>query len=338
MTLPPIYFYLPRSYLSRPLPTSPGANAPEFGLGIYAWILQTYLYLRENSFPCELTDRFPSEGIVLAHHNTLRGPLLSSVPNTKLLPICIKADGSRHPLAPLHIVQNPDAADARRGCYYLPHWPQPGLLPRSAERGDRFETIAYFGHIANLAPELRSPDWEKRLAAMGLQWQPIVNRHHWSDCQSVDSRWNDYRAIDAIVAIRGFGRRRTHTDKPATKLYNAWLAAVPTVMGVESAYRTEGRDRVDYLEVTSLEETFAALEKLGDDPALRRTLVDNGSIAGRQFTPAKILDRWRAFLLDVAIPAFEDWISLPRYRQQIIGQRNYYYFFVEKVKRKLLAR
>jgi hypothetical protein len=338
MTLPPIYFYLPRSYLSRPLPTRAGENAPEFGLGIYAWTLQTYLYLRENNIPCQLTDRFPPEGIVLAHHNALREPLLFSAPDSRLLTICIKADGSRHPRARLHIVQNPIEADPRRGCYYIPHWPQPGLLPRSADRGDRFETIAYFGHITNLAPELRSLAWKKKLAVMGLQWRPIVNRNHWTDFQSLDPRWNDYRAIDAIVAIRDFTGRRTHADKPATKLYNAWLAGVPAVMGVESAYRAEGRDRVDYLEVTSLEATFAALEKLRDDLAFRRSLVDNGSIAARRFTPEKILDRWRAFLVDIATPAFENWLSLPRYRQEIIRQRDLYSFFGEKVNRKLRSR
>jgi hypothetical protein len=338
MTLPPIYFYLPRPYLSQALPTKVGVNAPEFALGIYAWTLQTYLYLQENNFPCQLTDRFPSEGIVLAHHNALRGPLLSTESDSKLLTISIKADGSLSPRAQLHIVQNPSKADPRRGFYYIPHWPQPGLLARAEERGDRFETISYFGHIANLAPELRSLDWEKQLAAIGLQWRPIVNRNHWADYQSVDPGWNDYRAIDAIVAIRSFSHRRTHTDKPATKLYNAWLAGVPAVMGVESAYRAEGENRVDYLEVTSLEETFAALEKLRDDAPLRRTLVNKGFNAAQKYTPEKIVARWLSFLSDVAIPAFEDWISLPRYRQRIIQQRNFYYFFVEKVNRKLLSR
>ncbi|WP_303069820.1 hypothetical protein [Bilophila wadsworthia] len=27
----------------------------------------------------------------------------------------------------------------------MPHWPQPGLIPRDPARGDRLETIAYFG-------------------------------------------------------------------------------------------------------------------------------------------------------------------------------------------------
>jgi hypothetical protein len=46
MTLPKIYFYLPQPYLSPDIPTNPQENWSGFGIGIYAWTLQTYLHLQ----------------------------------------------------------------------------------------------------------------------------------------------------------------------------------------------------------------------------------------------------------------------------------------------------
>jgi hypothetical protein len=199
MTLPPIYFYLPQPYFPQHLPENAEENWPGFGLGIHAWILQTYLRLRGEGFACHLTRSLPSEGIVLLHRNVLRLHRTPVRPGSKLLLVCVKAEERRYPYAQLHLVQNPAEANPSLGCHYLPHWPQPGLVPRSQQRGDRFETIAYFGHVANLAPELQSPSWKRQLAALGLCWQPVINRNRWDNFQEIDSRWNDYSQKRVIL-------------------------------------------------------------------------------------------------------------------------------------------
>jgi hypothetical protein len=338
MILPPIYFYLPKHYFPQHLPMSAEENWPGFGLGLHTWTLQTYLRLTGNGFPCHLTSTLPSEGIVLLHRNALRAHQTPVKPNSKLLLICIKAEGKRYPYAQLHLVQNPGEANPSKGCHYLPHWPQPGLVPRSQQRGDRFESIAYFGHAANLTPELQSPDWERQLAALGLRWQPIINHNNWDDFQPVDSRWNDYSQVDAIVAVRRFQANGTYSNKPATKLYNAWLAGVPALLGVESAYRSEGRNQVNYLEVTSLDELMAALKRLQASPALRHRLVDDGSLRAQAFLPTKITQKWLNFLLEIAVPSFDRWIGLPSYLQRMILEKNFLMSVGEKVKSRLLSR
>lgn len=338
LTLPPIYFYLPQPYFPQHLPASAADNWPGFGLGLHAWTLQTYLRLKGEGFPCQLTDCLPSEGIALLHHNALRVHQAPVKPTPKLLLICIKAEGERYPYAQLHVVQNPQEANPRNGRHYLPHWPQPGLIPRCRQRGDRFETIAYFGHAANLAPELKSPVWERQLAALGLRWQPIINHNPWDDFQQVDSRWHDCRQIDAIVAVRRFQTQETWGNKPATKLYNAWLAGVPALLGAESAYRSEGTNQVNYLEVASLADSLAALQQLQNDAPLRHALVKNGALRAQEVLPEKITQKWREFLLGIAVPAFYQWVGLPNYRQRTILEKNFLMFLGEKVKSKLLAR
>ncbi|NCR14306.1 MAG: hypothetical protein GPJ22_18095 [Microcystis aeruginosa LL13-03] len=338
MASPPIYFYLPQPYFPKRLPASAAENWPGFGLGLHAWTLQTYLRLKEEGFPCQLVDRLPSEGIVLLHHNALRVHQKPVKPSPKLLLICIKAEGDWYPYAQLHVVQNPAAANPRNGWHYLPHWTQPGLIPRCQRRGDRLETIAYFGHTANLAPELQSPSWERQLAALGLRWQPIINHNRWDDFQQVDSRWHDYSQIDAIVAVRRFHTREKWDDKPATKLYNAWLAGVPALLGVESAYRSEGTDQVNYLEVTSLKHLLTTLQQLQTDLPLHHALVKNGAWQAQSFLPAKITQKWREFLLEIAVPAFSDWVSLSNCRQRMILEKNFLLFLGQKVKSKVLPR
>jgi hypothetical protein len=93
-----------------------------------------------------------------------------------------------------------------------------------------------------------------------------------------------------------------HTGKPGTKLYNAWLAGVPAVLGPEPAFRELRRHELDYLEVTSVEEALAAIDRLRSDPALYRAMVDHGRERARDFSVEAILDRWTDLLWE-RVPA-----------------------------------
>jgi hypothetical protein len=334
MELPPIYFYLPKRYFPQSLPVSADENWLGFGLGIYAWTLQTYLRLQANGFPCQLVSNFPTEGIVLVHRNALRAHRKPLKPGQKILLICLKAEERPYPYAQLHVVQNPVEVATIKDSYYLPHWTQPGLIPRHHERGNCFENIAFFGHATNLTPELQTPSWEKQLAEIGLRWCPILNDNNWQDYSSLDSRWHDYSNVDAIVAVRSFNSSLTYSNKPATKLYNAWLAKVPALLGGESAYQSEGQKNVNYLEVTSRQELIDSLKKLQEDSSLRQTLTRNGWRRGQDFLPEKTTKKWQDFLTEVAIPAFHTWCDLPRYFQLIILQGKYFNFAIERAKLK----
>jgi hypothetical protein len=335
MSLPPIYFYIPQRYFPETVPENADENWPGFGVGMYAWTLQTYLRLHAEGFPCELATQFPLEGIVFVHHNAFRAHKHLIKPGRKLLLICLQAEGQPYPYAQLHIVQNPTGAIAAKNRYYIPHWTQPGLIPRHPQRGDRFENITYFGHVNNLAPELLDPSFAKQLEAMGLCWCPAINRNHWNDASQIDGRWNDYSEMDAIVAVRSFNCNHLYPDKPATKLFNAWLAGVPAVLGAESAYQIEGEKGKNYWEVNSLAELVSALERLKRDRVLRQTLVQNGHNRANFTRPSQITTKWRNFLENIAIPAYFNWCKTPHWLQQIELEKSHLTFLLERVQSKI---
>lgn len=311
--IPPIYFYIPQQdWPTSTLPKSANtywANFEgNFTSGVYAWTLQTYLRLKEDDFPCEFTGTLPTEGIVLAHRCSLPFHLK---PGTRVLIVCLKADYEQHPYAQLHVVLNFEEIKTLRNGYYMPHWPQAGLIPRAPTRKELFENVAFFGIEKNLAPELQTPSWQEQLKALGLRWH-VVGR----------DRWNDYSYVDAILAVRSF-EHKDYTRKPATKLYNAWHAGVPAILGCESAFQAERQSELDYLEVSSLNDSILALRLLRDDAKLRHAMVENGRLRALETQPDKLVTRWRSFLTDVAIPAWERWCKASNWSKQIYLARQY---------------
>ena len=302
--VPPIYFYLPKSLCSETeLPQNSEyhwqwlVERGNKNVGNYAWTLLTYLYLRANDFPCHFTNTIPSEGICLSHRSLLSDSLK---PNSNLLIVALQADRGRHPYAQLHVVQNPlqqtNSSFSLWQSFYIPHWTQPGLIPRNQDRGELLKNIAFFGYKSNLIYQLDRPLWENTLKELDLRWQIIDPLH-----------WNDYSQVDAVVAIRKFGYNWDHTWKPATKLHNAWLAGVPAILGCESAYQAERRNELDYIEVKSYEALVSAIKNLREDKELRSAMIDNARLRAEEVKPQKTVKQWQNFLLNVAIPAYQNW-------------------------------
>jgi hypothetical protein len=262
-------------------------------IGFSHWVLQTFVYLKEYGFECDLVEPFPEEGIILAHRDTLPTMLK---PGPKRLLVCLQADRSPHPHAQLSIVHNPcDARVNMKQAFYIPPWPQIGIIPRSKSRGARFKTIAYIGWEHNLAAELRSPLWQEALSHLGLELLQVTGDER--------SNWNDYSQVDAILAVRGFSRN-DYYDKPALKLFNAWHAGVPAILGAESAYRAERVSELDYIEVMSVDETLLALKLLAGNKQLREEIINNGWMRAKETRPEIIASRWIEFFTEIAIPAY----------------------------------
>lgn len=319
--LPPIYFYLPQEKWLDDMPEKPDIYWEEFGRGIYAWTLQTYLYLKADGFPCSLVGSIPNEGIVVGHRDSFPYKLR---PTAKILMVCIKADRNPHPYAQLHVVQNPQEAKKSKDSYYITHWRQPGLIPRSSERGDRFENIGYFGITSNLAPELKSPFWSKQLEELGLNWE-IIPRN----------RWYDYSNIDAVVAVRNF-QQQDYIEKPATKLYNAWHAGIPAILGKESAFQVERKTEFDYFEVSSVEDAVNVLKRLRDNPQLCEKVRENGKIRGQEIEPQNVVRQWRSFLTNVALLKYIEWCRSSRLIKQLYLQGCYFSVKFNGFKNKIL--
>lgn len=284
------------------------------------WIYQTWRLLIEAGVSCFLREGLPKDGgIIIAmspSFYSIAALLKSEATQTTradswLRPfflVDIVADGLPHPAAHLHLVQNREHARRLPRSLFMPHWPQPHLIPRDQARGLRFEKICFFGDVRNLAPELCSIAWQEKL----YQELGLVLEIRGAD------QWHDYSDVDGVIAIRDFGYSR-HLHKPATKLYNAWLAGVPFIAGNDSAYAADGHPGRDYLVATSAEKVFQHLKRLKNNPLVRQNLVKNGSASSAAYTREATFQRWKR-LLQTTLPQ-----EAHAWHQQSALKRSWFY-------------
>lgn len=179
----------------------------------------------------------------------------------------VRGERSRPLLSHVEILQN-GRGGTRAERRFLPHWPQPGLIPRDRARGDRLARVVYKGRPENLQPDFLSARWCHELDRLGIEWVSESGCGERGD----GSSWHDYSRIDAVLAIRPIAGYKSRL-KPATKLQNAWLAGVPAILGREPAFRELRRSPYDYLEATDLASALAAVRSLGDPDTYRAMVV-----------------------------------------------------------------
>ena len=269
--------------------------------GFTAWIVSTYVRVKNAGLPCEFIDHIPSSGILFALSDSLgnRHPYTG-----ELMVVCAKSDKEFHPSAYLHVVQNPDDCHNRKNHiwkpYYIPHWPQPNLISRRKSREFLVENVAYMGTRTNLAKELLSEDWNNSLRQLGVNWHPHFSHH----------KWSDYSEVDIIVAARSFSDRRDK-NKPASKLINAWRAEVPAILAPESAFLAVRKSELDFAIVNSLDEIIDAIQKLKTNPKLYRSMLDNGIKRSQEFQEDKITQLWLNFFNEYVFPEYQRWLKMP---------------------------
>ncbi|MBI4916623.1 MAG: hypothetical protein HY825_12315 [Acidobacteria bacterium] len=295
------FFHSGAREFGPPAAIDPDREPHRFERGEHAWTVQTCVRLARAGLPVSLADRAPSHGIVVFHAKERRELLRSLPARADVLLVGIRADNGECRAADAEVVQNGRFADGRRRVF-IPFWPQPGLVPRDPGRGATIRRAAFKGFTRNLASELRSPAWSGFLDSLGIDW--VLDGMDFHDhLNGRDGlRWADYRDIDLVVAVRETDLR-LHTEKPAAKLYNAWAAGVPAVLGCEHAYRELRHSELDYLEVADLAGAQAAVARLLGDPALYRRMVEHGRRRAGEFAPERILERWRTLLFS-ELPAF----------------------------------
>jgi hypothetical protein len=95
-------------------------------------------------------------------------------------------------------------------------------------RFDRFENVCFFGERSNLAPEL-----------------PTAAGKAGSEANLALTSWSAVRIAGMTTVKPTVLWRREVSDVPRTckashELYNAWLAGVPFIGGMDSAYTADG--------------------------------------------------------------------------------------------------
>jgi len=272
----------------------PDRDWRELQTGERAWILQTWLRLRRAGHPVELSATAPEDGLVVFHAKQAKELLRQRSRLRTSILVAARADNRQSLIADFEILQNGFFADGRRR-FAIPHWPQSGLVPRDPARGERIERIAYKGFAANLHPDFRTPAWTGFLAQEGIEW--VVDAVEFDGRNRRELDWPDFRTVDLALAVRP-AERKQRRSKPATKLFNAWLAGVPALLGPELAFQELRRSELDYLEVASVADAREAVLRLRRDPGLYRAMVENGLRRGEEFTHEALVARWAKLLFE----------------------------------------
>jgi hypothetical protein len=304
----------------------PDAEPHRLVLGEDYWIVLTFARLRDAGMDVHLSNRVPDAGVVVFYAGDKRAVWSqlhrASEGSQPVLLAAVRSD--RHPVgfADVEIVQNASSADGVR-TLHVPHWPQPDLLPRDPARGSTLRFALFPGTPQNLDPAFDS-DTAQRF----LRERNIELRSAGAGAQPV---WNDFRDVDALLALRPAAMGLVR-NKPAWKLFNAWLAGVPAVLGAESGYRELREGPLDYLEAATAGEALRALQRLQDEPGLYAAMVANGLRRGEAFTTQATLARWQQLLarLDARLPQLQ---SCPPSRATR-GRRE----FVARLRRMLKSR
>lgn len=274
----------------------PDAEPWRLVLGEHYWIVLSFVRLRDAGIAVRLDNRVPDEGIVVFYAGDKRSAWEAARRGSRALLVAVRSDRNPVGFADIEVVQNAASADGVRA-FHVPHWPQPGLLPRDPARGAVPRTLLFPGTPQNLHPGFRVPLWQDFLRARALTF-----RCHGGNGTSL--AWHDYRDVDVMLAIRPSGATEVR-NKPAWKLFNAWLAGTPAILGPESGYRELRAGPLDYLEAAGPDEAMAAIDRLLADPGLYAAMVENGLVRGRAYTSAATVRAWCALDSDVLQPAWQ---------------------------------
>lgn len=250
--------------------------------GIDAWIVQSFLILRERGMDVRFSERFDPTAVCVAHRDDVR---LGNGAHRAGLLIAVRADRAPVGLCDLEIVQN--RLQTSPTARFLPHWPQPGLRPRDPARAPGLRRLGYLGRVDALPAAYRAPDFAARLQAIGVE---LVLRHR---------DWHRVDDLDAVLAVRD-APAELLLQKPASKLINGWLAGVPVIIGPEPAYRELLRSPLDAIEVGDAEACLSAVATLAADPARWQAMVANGRERARDFTREAVAAQWEALLAEAA--------------------------------------
>jgi len=259
-----------------------------------SWCVQPFLELKRLGLNVLPSTCMVPGALCVAHYDDL---YVWEFPWRSFIVGC-RPDRPPAPMAHLRLVQNRLAVQRPRD-YYMPHYAQPGLMPRAPERGTRVECVAYFGLTANLREDFHDARFLAALKNMGMTLEMREMGVH------------DFSGVDVILAVRP-GTRYDIDLKPPSKLFNAWLAGCPAILGPESAYDQVRESELDFFRVETPGEALAALDMLRRSAALYAAMVENGRHRARDYTREQTTARWVEFLAGPATEAYECWLATQR--------------------------
>lgn len=235
-----------------------------YRFGPEIWTLTTFQYSKEYYSEIVLVNKLPESGIVMSHNDYLE----KIKPNRNQYFVSLQADRKMSKNAHCVIIQNKDQFWQKflfYKTYFVKHWPEKDVIKRDRNRKG-LKTIKYVGNPANLDKYFMSTDWLNFCNENNIVWEVINERN----------KWSDFTDIDLLIAVRSFGKTKIK-QKPATKLYNAWLANVPIIVGSnETAYFHERKSEYDFIDVDSIDTIkYKIVELIGNNKKYETFIVQS---------------------------------------------------------------
>lgn len=268
-----------------------GVNPAVFKEGRDVWVIQTYIALKMANYPnIFLSAEYKPDCINIAHRIDVRP--VDCVDN---FVVSIRAD--REPMFYSHVevVQNATSVWAKNH-HYVPHWPQPGLIPRDSRRGSTIRNISFFGKACHLKDELKDDFFIKSLQELSCTL-----------CIHEDNWW-DYSDTDLVLAVRE-GHRFYLDFKPASKLVNSWHAGCPVIVNYEAGYRELKKSDLDYIEADSPEKIIGLIKNLIEDRNKYSEMVENGFKRSLDFGFTDVVRCWITLIEEGIKPKYRKWES-----------------------------
>ena len=255
--------------------------------GPKCWVLQTMVIMAQRGLAVSIGRRAVPGAVNVVHpfdfglrHRGLRPYILSC-----------RADAHRPLTANFWLEQSGARGRSHRHAW-VPHWPQPGIVPRDPARGAAVETLVFKGDEINLDARFRSEAFVRALGGLGVALRLDTLRSA-SDAgtSGLVANWHDYGSADLVLAARNLTRADAE-GKPGSKLVNAWIAGAPALLGPEPGFREIRQSELDYIEVRTPEDVLDAVRRLKAAPELYRRMVENGRDRARAFDTDATLARW----------------------------------------------
>lgn len=274
--------------------------ASGIGTDILNWPIQTYVQLMKRGLNVELVPRYiPGKICVLAYEH-----LSPKTLGYKSFVIACQYDRGRPEICNHRVVQNQLNVIDPSTDHFVPHWPQPNLVPRNADRGDHLKVLTYKGRFVHLANAFQQPEFIQALSERHISLDADVTNQ--IPLQQAWNSWHDYAQTDAVLAVRE-SNPFLFAYKPASKLVNAWMAGCPALLGPEPAYQQMRKSELDYFEVKSPDDAIAALQHLQENPGYFRAMIENGWQRAQEYDANGVAKHWRDILAGPIAEGYERW-------------------------------
>lgn len=295
------HFYVDDDVSAAVAGWDPDQEPERFASGLGHNLLELYARLRARGLPVTIGRSIPEDAtlVVYFQHAWARlGELRLALRAAPFHTAVIRSDAPLWwaCLLPPDLVVVPNNAPVWRERHgpvavHLPALPQRGMVQRDPARRGR-TTLAFKGNPESVPGYVHDPDFSAALQRRGIEL--VLDTPVSTD--GGDQRWHDFADVDVVLCTRGAAPDDPLTNKPATRLINAWCAGTIPLVGPEPAYLELVREGEDGFVVDGPEDILRTLDLLSRDDDLTGRVLAAVRERAREFETDALLDRWTAAL------------------------------------------